>query len=242
MSTPRPVVNRWRRYGHDRWYVAHPDGVKLGRWDLATDEAHPASPHCPPVLVTVVARWKADRHPGDPSAIAPRDAGPGAAATVEPITPDPAAPSAPDGENVASALAGTPAPTEEKPGTSTRPKCSRPSRWWRGTPAPGGDDPAATHLHRILQGHPFPDHAVSTPATHMTKHGTAHDATPALAAPRNDTTSTVSGGRPGHGSLPLAAGTLVVGVPPTSGPHNRKGIGPRPPSSSRKIPCRTHGS
>lgn len=40
LSGPRLVVNRWRHDRHDRHdrlYVAHPEGVTLGRWDLATD-------------------------------------------------------------------------------------------------------------------------------------------------------------------------------------------------------------
>lgn len=131
LSAPRLVVKRWRRYGHDRLYVTHPDGVKLGWWDLATDEAHPASPQCLPALQEAVAGWRAGQHPDDPSTSAPVDAVPDAAVTGQPVTPVQAAtsppgssnllfalaaPSAPDGAQIVSALAGTPAPTEGEPG------------------------------------------------------------------------------------------------------------------------------
>lgn len=135
LSAPHPVVKRWRRYGHDRLYVAHPDGMKLGWWDLATDEAHPASPQCLPTLQDAVARWKTGQHPGNPTTAHPIDAVSGTAMPGQPVTrshpvpppaPSPpdsnnllsalAAPSAPDGAQVVSALAGTPAPAGEEPG------------------------------------------------------------------------------------------------------------------------------
>lgn len=43
-ATPRPAVTctRWRRFGHDRLYVAAPDGHQIGYRDLATGTDHPA--------------------------------------------------------------------------------------------------------------------------------------------------------------------------------------------------------
>ena len=38
------VVNRWRRFGHDRLYVVHGDETKIGWWDLKADEGHPETP------------------------------------------------------------------------------------------------------------------------------------------------------------------------------------------------------
>ncbi|MHC5557382.1 nuclease-related domain-containing protein [Kocuria sp. U4B] len=110
LAAPRLVVKRWRRYGHDRLYVAHPGGVKLGWWDLVTDEPHPEAPQFLPVLVEAVAGWKAGRRPGDRSTSAPVDAVPGAAVTVQPVTPAQAAPSTPEGTHVVSALAAPAAP------------------------------------------------------------------------------------------------------------------------------------
>jgi hypothetical protein len=36
------VVNRWKRYGHDRPYAEAPDGTALGYLDLKSNELHPA--------------------------------------------------------------------------------------------------------------------------------------------------------------------------------------------------------
>lgn len=130
LSAPPLVVKRWWRYGHDRLYVAHPDGRKLGWWDLVTDEAHPASPQCLPILQDAVARWKTGQHPGNPTTAHPVEVVPGAAVMVQPVTPAQAAPSPPDSSNlsalaapsaadgaqVVSALAGTPAPAGEDSG------------------------------------------------------------------------------------------------------------------------------
>lgn len=143
LSAPPLVVKRWWRYGHDRLYVAHPDVRKLGWWDLVTDEAHPASPQCLPILQDAVARCKTGQHPGNPTTAHPVEVVPGAAVMVQPVTPAQAAPSpdssnlsalaapsAADGAQVVSALAGTPAPAGEDPGAggagAARP-CFRPS-------------------------------------------------------------------------------------------------------------------
>ncbi|WP_229742021.1 nuclease-related domain-containing protein [Kocuria dechangensis] len=105
--------------------MAQPDGVKIGWWDLTTDEAHPDSPQFLPALVAAVARWKAARPPGGLTAVAPLDAVPGAASVADrPLTPahpvpPPAPPalSAPDGAHVVPALAGNPWPAEDMPAT-----------------------------------------------------------------------------------------------------------------------------
>jgi hypothetical protein len=55
------VMNRWRRYGKDRLYVETSDGVKVGWWDLTTDEAHPESPERRDALVAAVEGWKTSR-------------------------------------------------------------------------------------------------------------------------------------------------------------------------------------
>jgi len=131
MSPSRLVVRRWRRYGYDRLYVAQPEGVKVGWWDLTTDEAYPQSAQCLPVLQDAVARWKAGQPTGAPPVADPGDAVPGAAATVQPAGPARAAPSdsnnlfsalaapsAPDGGNIALAFAGVPAQAGTEPGAS----------------------------------------------------------------------------------------------------------------------------
>lgn len=57
-------VNRWRRYGHDRLYATRADETKVGWWDLATDEPHPATPDDLAALVDAVAAWRDERAPG----------------------------------------------------------------------------------------------------------------------------------------------------------------------------------
>lgn len=134
IGPPKPADRSSPYYGHDRLYVAHPDGRKLGWWDLVTDEAHPASPQCLPTLQDAVARWKTGQHPGNPTTAHPVDAVSGTAMPGQPVTrslrlpppaPSPpdsnnlpsalAAPSAPDGGDLASALARTPALALDKP-------------------------------------------------------------------------------------------------------------------------------
>jgi hypothetical protein len=57
------VVKRWRRYGKDRLYVSLPNEVKVGWWDLATDEPHPETPDDLPVLTTAAESWKTTQTP-----------------------------------------------------------------------------------------------------------------------------------------------------------------------------------
>lgn len=118
LNTSPVVVNRWRRYGKDRLYVAQPEGAKIGWWDLTTDDAHPRSPQFLPALEAAVARWKATR-PGGPAAVAPASgaktaAGRPVTSAAHPLPPR--APSAPDGAHVGPALAGNPWWVEEEPG------------------------------------------------------------------------------------------------------------------------------
>ncbi|MCW2809380.1 MAG: hypothetical protein JWQ93_3335 [Marmoricola sp.] len=54
-------VNRWRRFGKDRLYVSHNDEVKIGWWDLTTDEGYPETPADAAALAEAVADWKAGR-------------------------------------------------------------------------------------------------------------------------------------------------------------------------------------
>ena len=72
-------VNRWRRYGMDRLYVARQDGSKVGWWDLQTAEAHPED-ECDIEMVTAIAHdWMsangvslaASVDPGDDASTAP---------------------------------------------------------------------------------------------------------------------------------------------------------------------------
>jgi hypothetical protein len=65
------VMNRWRRYGNDRLYVETTDGLKVGWWDLSTDEAHPESPEHRDALVAAVDGWKTSRATASPVAVAP---------------------------------------------------------------------------------------------------------------------------------------------------------------------------
>jgi len=58
------VVNRWRRYGKDRLYISLSDEVKIGWWDLTTDEPHPETPNDLATLTTAVQAWKAVQDTG----------------------------------------------------------------------------------------------------------------------------------------------------------------------------------
>ncbi len=53
-------INRWRRYGKDRLYVARADGTKVGWWDLQTDEGHPEEAAYAVELGEAVRRWQPD--------------------------------------------------------------------------------------------------------------------------------------------------------------------------------------
>lgn len=55
------VVNRWKRYGKDRLYVALPDETKVGFWDLVAEEGHPESPEHLPALRAALENWKAEQ-------------------------------------------------------------------------------------------------------------------------------------------------------------------------------------
>ncbi|MFC7504635.1 nuclease-related domain-containing protein [Nocardioides sp. GCM10030258] len=60
--TQETVVNRWKRYGKDRLYVSVPveggDDLKVGWWDLLSDEAHPENPAHAALLSSAVASWR----------------------------------------------------------------------------------------------------------------------------------------------------------------------------------------
>lgn len=51
------VLNRWKRYGHDRLYAETPDGARLGYLDLTTNELHPSGPADLPLLMTAMAAY-----------------------------------------------------------------------------------------------------------------------------------------------------------------------------------------
>jgi hypothetical protein len=68
MSEPTLVVTRWKRYGKDRLYVTGPDGVKIGWWDLLTDEAHPTAPEHRDALTSAVQVWEAGKRTSTPEA------------------------------------------------------------------------------------------------------------------------------------------------------------------------------
>jgi hypothetical protein len=59
------VVTRWKRFGKDRLYVSLPraadEDVRIGWWDLVTDEPHPEGPEHVQLLVETVAGWYADQ-------------------------------------------------------------------------------------------------------------------------------------------------------------------------------------
>lgn len=80
-TEPEMVVNRWRRYGKDRLYVSRPDEVKVGWWDLATDESHPETTDDLPALISAVEGWKSAQISGSSQPGATRPA-----PTSEPAT------------------------------------------------------------------------------------------------------------------------------------------------------------
>ena len=77
-----PVVVRWRRYGKDRLYVSSPDELKIGWWDLTTDEAHPETPQDLVALAAAVEAWRSAQSLG-PTVESPVEA----ADSVAPIGP-----------------------------------------------------------------------------------------------------------------------------------------------------------
>lgn len=93
------TVNRWKRYGKDRLYVTAPgngeEPMKVGWYDLATDEAHPESPEQAATLAAAVEAWRAQtaapaaspQAPVQAATPAPVAAPPVVPATREPIDP-----------------------------------------------------------------------------------------------------------------------------------------------------------
>ena len=59
MGSDSPSVRRWRRYGQDRLYVTDVHGIRVGWWDLATDEPHPEGPERLTTLIAAVTEWRA---------------------------------------------------------------------------------------------------------------------------------------------------------------------------------------
>jgi hypothetical protein len=51
------VLDRWKRYGHDRLYAETPGGIRLGYLDMKTNELHPAEPADLPLLTAAVAAY-----------------------------------------------------------------------------------------------------------------------------------------------------------------------------------------
>jgi hypothetical protein len=103
------VVKRWRRYGNDRLYVSLPSEVKIGWWDLATDESHPETPDDSLVLTTAVEAWKSAQTAG-PVVTPAVDA---ESATRPAVAVDAAAAAAPATDALA--------PASAQPATSERP-------------------------------------------------------------------------------------------------------------------------
>ena len=60
MPGPPLVVKRWKRFGHDRLYVAGSGGEQIGWSDLKTGRLHAASPGNLPLLSQAVADWNAE--------------------------------------------------------------------------------------------------------------------------------------------------------------------------------------
>lgn len=79
-------VRRWKRYGHDRLYVAVPDGRQLGFRDLLTGRDHPESPQDSAALSSRADQWSAGLQ--EPSGPAPLGTAP-VAATRAPSPTEP---------------------------------------------------------------------------------------------------------------------------------------------------------
>ena len=56
------VFRRWRRFGHDRLYVARADGTALGHWDLAADVGSPETEGSEGELRAAVTSWRAGQN------------------------------------------------------------------------------------------------------------------------------------------------------------------------------------
>lgn len=52
------LVQRWRRYGKDRLYVSRANDVKVGWWDLTTDEPNPETSDDLVDLLAAVEAWR----------------------------------------------------------------------------------------------------------------------------------------------------------------------------------------
>lgn len=57
------VVNRWKRYGHDRLYAEAPGGTALGYLDLKSNELHPAGSGDLALLTAAVASYLSEATP-----------------------------------------------------------------------------------------------------------------------------------------------------------------------------------
>lgn len=70
------TVTRWTRYGKDRLYVTDADGVKIGWFDLVSDQAHPDPTERLDELTAAVQAWR-DHFPqtSSASALPPEPAG-----------------------------------------------------------------------------------------------------------------------------------------------------------------------
>jgi hypothetical protein len=74
------IVNRWKRYGHDRLYAETPGGTRLGYLDLKSNELHPAETGDLALLTAAVAGYLGDTTPAG-----------GRHADAEPVATEPAA-------------------------------------------------------------------------------------------------------------------------------------------------------
>jgi hypothetical protein len=57
------VVNRWKRYGHDRLYAETPAGARLGYLDLTSNELHPSGSSDLALLTAAIASYQGDPGP-----------------------------------------------------------------------------------------------------------------------------------------------------------------------------------
>lgn len=67
--SPDVTIARWRKFGRDRLYVAHADGMKVGYWDLVTDEPHPERPELSAMLEAAYVEWTLGRRTVDSVAV-----------------------------------------------------------------------------------------------------------------------------------------------------------------------------
>lgn len=60
---------RWRRFGHDRVYVARADGTALGHWDLAANVGSPETKESEAELRAAMTSWRSDQDSAGPEPV-----------------------------------------------------------------------------------------------------------------------------------------------------------------------------